>query len=121
MIAYITQRGRMSAGRAILLISLVIPGLIIMGSSLYSYDADYSALNRTEDYIERLARDGGGSNRQLDFAYHRSMSHRINAFTDGTWGFIGALIAAIGVHGIVTSEDDEFSFKQDFKQDKKRV
>jgi hypothetical protein len=105
-----------SSGRGILLIALVIPGLMIMGSSLYSFDVDYNALERTEDNIQRLIRDGNGSTRQLDFAYHRSLAHRINAFTDGTWGFIGAAIAAIGVHGIVTMKDDDFGFKQDRKK-----
>ncbi|MBF2065467.1 MAG: hypothetical protein IGS39_13750 [Calothrix sp. C42_A2020_038] len=110
----------MNSGRGILLIALVIPGLIIMGSSLYSFDVDYNALERTEDYIERLARDGNGSTRQLDFAYHRSLSHRINAFSNGTWGFIGAAIAALGVHGIITMKDDDFGFINN-KQDKKKA
>ncbi|BAZ38247.1 hypothetical protein NIES4101_41840 [Calothrix sp. NIES-4101] len=106
----------MSGGRGILLIALVIPGLIVMGSSLYSFDIDYNALERTEDYIARLSRDGDGSTRQLDLAYHRSLAHRVNAFTDGTWGFIGAAIAAIGIHGIVTMKEDDFAFKQDKKR-----
>jgi hypothetical protein len=106
----------MSGGRSTLLIALVIPGLIVMGSSLYSFDIDYNALERTEDYIARLARNGEGTTRQLDLAYHRSLAHRVNAFTDGTWGFIGAAIAAIGIHGIATIKEEDFGFKQDKKK-----
>lgn len=105
----------MSAGRAILLMTLVIPGFIVMGSSLYAFDEDINALNRSEAYVERLSRDGA-STRQIDFAIHRSLSNRINLLSDGTWGFIGAAIAAIGIHGISTIKDDDY---RDYK-DRKR-
>lgn len=96
----------MSIGRAILFIALVIPGLLIAGSSLYSFNTEYTELQRTERYVDKLARDGRTNNRQLDLAYHRSFVHRMNAFSNGTWGFIGATIAAIGVHGIATTNDE---------------
>ncbi|BAY46907.1 hypothetical protein SAMD00079811_45230 [Scytonema sp. HK-05] len=96
----------MSIGRVILFIALVIPGLLVAGSSLYSFNTDYEALGRTERYVDKLVRDGRVNNRQLDLAYHRSLSHRMNAFANGTWGFIGATIAAIGVHGIATTKDE---------------
>ncbi|GAB1544354.1 hypothetical protein NUACC21_70300 [Scytonema sp. NUACC21] len=96
----------MSLGRAILLITLVIPGILVAGSSLYSFNLDYTALGRTERYIEKLVRDGRTNDRQLDVAYHRSLSHRMNALSNGTWGFISAAIAAIGVHGIATTKEE---------------
>ena len=102
------MRGCMSTSRAILLIALIIPGLLLAGSSIYSFNADYAELARTERYIERLVSDGRTNNRQLDLAYHRSFVHRMNAFANGTWGFIGATIAAIGVHGIATTKDELF-------------
>lgn len=96
----------MSIGRTILLIALVIPGLLIAGSSIYSFNTDYEALGRTERYVDRLVRDGNTNDRQLDIAYHRSLGHRMNALSNGTWGFIGAAIAAIGVHGIATTKEE---------------
>jgi|UPI00037D1655 hypothetical protein len=98
--------GCMSIGRAILLIALVFPGLMVVGTSIYAYNADYAAMERTEKYIERLARERRSDSRQLDLAYHRSLVHRINAFTNGTWGFIGGTIAAIGIHGLAITRDD---------------
>ncbi|GAA6617403.1 hypothetical protein [Scytonema sp. NUACC26] len=96
----------MSLGRAILLITLVIPGVLVTGSSLYSFNLDYIAMGRTERYVERLVREGRNNERQLDLAYHRNLVHRINALSNGTWGFIGAAIAAIGIHGIATTKDE---------------
>ncbi|ARV59012.1 hypothetical protein BZZ01_10520 [Nostocales cyanobacterium HT-58-2] len=96
----------MSVGRAILFIALVIPGLLVAGSSLYSFNTDYTALGRTERYVEKLARDGRTNDRQLELAYHRSSVHRMNAFSNGLWGFIGATIAAIGTHGIATTREE---------------
>jgi hypothetical protein len=96
----------MSIGRAILFISLVIPGLLVAISSLYSFNSEYAELGRSERYAERLVRDQRGNDRQLELAFHRSEVHRTNAYANGTWGFIGALIAAIGVHGIATTQDE---------------
>ncbi|MBR8836154.1 MAG: hypothetical protein DSM106950_19555 [Stigonema ocellatum SAG 48.90 = DSM 106950] len=96
----------MSTSRAILLMILVIPGLLLAGSSIYSFNTDYAELGRTERYVEKLVTDGRSSDRQLNLAYHRSFVHRMNALANGTWGFIGATIAAIGVHGIATTKDE---------------
>ncbi|NMG22784.1 hypothetical protein [Brasilonema bromeliae] len=96
----------MSIGRAILFIALVIPGLLVAGSSLYSFNTEYTELQKTERYVDKLAKDGRTNNRQLDLAYHRSFVHRMNAFSNGTWGFIGATIAAIGVHGMATTNEE---------------
>jgi len=96
----------MSASRAMLLIILVIPGLLLAGSSIYSYNTDYDELGRSERYVQKLVRDGRQNDRQLNLAYHRSLAHRMNAYANGTWGFIGATIAAIGVHGIATIKEE---------------
>ncbi len=103
----------MSIGRAILLIALVFPGLMVVATSIYSYNADYATMERTERYVEQLARQRRANDRQLQLAYHRSMVHRMNAFTNGTWGFIGATIAAIGIHGLAITKEDSI-------QDQKR-
>jgi uncharacterized protein (UPF0333 family) len=96
----------MSAARAILLMSLVIPGLLVALSSIYSFSVDYEAMIRTERFAENLVNQQNPNDRQLEFAYHRSIVHRLNALADGTWGFIGATIAAIGIHGMATTKDE---------------
>ncbi|MEC4815841.1 MAG: hypothetical protein SAK29_21590 [Scytonema sp. PMC 1069.18] len=96
----------MSLGRGILFIALVIPGLLVAISSLYTFNTEYAELGRSERYTERLVRDQRASDRQFELAFHRSDVHRINAYTNGSWGFIGALIAAIGVHGIATTQEE---------------
>jgi hypothetical protein len=96
----------MSVSKAILLMILVIPGLLLAGSSIYSFNNEYDQVGRSERYVERLVREGRSSDRQLNLAYHRTFVHRMNAYVNGTWGFIGATIAAIGVHGIATARDE---------------
>ncbi|KOP27164.1 hypothetical protein AMR41_07415 [Hapalosiphon sp. MRB220] len=105
----------MSIGRAILLIALVFPGLMVVATSIYAYNTDYATMERTERYVDQLARQRrtNANDRQLELAYHRSMVHRMNAFTNGTWGFIGATIAAIGIHGLAITKEDSI-------QDQKR-
>ncbi|MDF5723448.1 MAG: hypothetical protein PUP91_23870 [Rhizonema sp. PD37] len=97
----------MNAGKAILLISLVIPGILIAASSIYSFNNDYEEIRRSERYVERLIREGRNNNdRQLNLAYHRNLVHRMNTLTNGTWGCVGGIIAAIGVHGMTRSTEE---------------
>ncbi|MDZ7961716.1 MAG: hypothetical protein RMY34_28205 [Aulosira sp. DedQUE10] len=92
----------MNIRKTILLITLVIPGLAVVGISLYWFILDYNALGKAEINIERLAKEGKVSDRQLDYAYHRTLAHRINVFADGTWGLLGGVITGLGIHGLVT-------------------
>ncbi|MDZ8067196.1 MAG: hypothetical protein RMY64_16500 [Nostoc sp. DedQUE08] len=93
----------MNARIAILLITLVFPGLAVVGVSLYWFNLDYAALIKAENYVENLVEVGGIVNdRQLEYAYHRTYIHRINVFADGTWGLLGGVITALGIHGLVT-------------------
>ncbi|MDZ8055697.1 MAG: hypothetical protein RMX68_010215 [Aulosira sp. ZfuVER01] len=92
----------MNIRKAILLITLVIPGLAVVGISLYWFILDYDALGKAENYIEKLAKDEKVNDRQLDYAYHRTLAHRINVFADGTWGLIGGVITGLGIHGLAT-------------------
>jgi hypothetical protein len=88
----------------ILLITLVIPGLSVVGVSLYWFNLDYDALGKVEINIEKLVKDGNVTERQLEYNYHRAFIHRINVFADGTWGLIGGVITGLGIHGMATVE-----------------
>lgn len=96
----------MSPGKGIILTSLIIPGLIIIGTSIYLFNRDYSALVRSENNLSRLVRQNRTSNRRLDFVYHRTRVQRISVVTDQAWGLIGGIITAIGIHGLVTMDDE---------------
>ena len=96
----------MNAGKALLLSTLVIPGLIIVASSVSSFGLDYDSVGITERYAQKLVRQTRTDNKLLDSAYHSSLVHRMNAYSDTAWGLVGAIIAAIGMHGIATGRDD---------------
>ncbi len=98
----------MSPGKGIILTALIIPGLIIIGTSIYLFNRDYSALVRSENNLSRLVRQNRTSNRRLDFVYHRTQVQRISVITDQAWGLIGAVITAIGIHGLVTMDKDSW-------------
>lgn len=90
---------------AILLITLVFPGLAVVGTSVYWFNLDYAALEKAENYVQTLVEKNTANDRQLDYAYHRTFIHRINVFADGTWGLLGGVITALGRHGLLTIKE----------------
>ena len=74
----------MNARIAILLITLVFPGLAVVGVSLYWFNLNYAALIKAERYVENLLEVGKVNDRQLKSADHRTYIHRINVFADET-------------------------------------
>ena len=97
---------QMSPGKGILLTTLLIPGLIVLGTSIYLFNRDYSSLVRAENYVENLVRRNRVGDRELEFAYHRAGIIRMNVLKDQAWGLIGGVISAIGIHGLVTMKED---------------
>ncbi|ALF52741.1 hypothetical protein ACX27_07545 [Nostoc piscinale CENA21] len=95
----------MKARIAILLITLVFPGVAVVGTSLYWFNLDYAALGKAENYVQKLVEENKVTDRQLEYAYHRTFIHRINVFADGTWGLLGGVITALGIHGLVTIKE----------------
>lgn len=87
--------------KAILFITVLVPGLLVVATSLYWFNLDYAALGKAEDNVEKLIKKENISDRDLQYAYHRAELHRINVFADGTWGLIGGVITAIGIYGVV--------------------
>jgi len=78
---------------------LVVPGALAVGLSGYWAFWDYSALVRADSQVQELARTG--SDRELAMAIHRNEVHRANVAAEGTWLLLGAILAGIGIHGMV--------------------
>jgi hypothetical protein len=91
----------MKTQQGILLLTLVLPGFLVLAISLYYFGTDYTALIKAETYVTQLAEAENANQRKLDHAYHRALAHRINVFADGTWGLLGGMIAGLGIHGLV--------------------
>ncbi|MBS3029519.1 MAG: hypothetical protein HCA25_21300 [Dolichospermum sp. DET50] len=97
----------MKTRTGILLLTLVMPGLLVVLISLYYFIADYDALIKAENYVEQLAKDEKANQKSLQFSYHRALAHRINVFADATWGLLGGVITAVGIHGLVTLKEKD--------------
>ncbi|MBW4613549.1 MAG: hypothetical protein KME21_09725 [Desmonostoc vinosum HA7617-LM4] len=91
----------MNLRKLTLVITLIFPGLTVVGISLYWFNLDYAALIKAENYVEKLVEERKVNDRQLEYAYHRTFIHRINVFADGTWGLLGGVITAVGIHGLL--------------------
>ena len=77
----------------------VVPGLAAVGVSGYYVLQDWASLNRAFANWERLVRSGG-SERALDVAVNYENIFRINCFADGVGVLLGAILLAIGIHGL---------------------
>jgi hypothetical protein len=97
----------MNKSPGILLITLVIPGFLVVLISLYYFGTDYDALIKAENYLEKLVKEEKPNERTLQFAYHRALAHRINVFADATWGLLGGVITAVGIHGLVMLKEKD--------------
>jgi hypothetical protein len=94
--------------QAILLLTVISPGLMVLVISLYYFGTDYASLIKAEAYATQLVEDATTSERNIEYAYHRALAHRINVFADGTWGLLGFGITAIGIHGLVMMPKEDF-------------
>ncbi len=88
----------MRARRALLFLSVVLPGLtaiVVCGHYLFS---DWSALISAFARFERAAASGDA--RSLAVAQYLDSVYRVNAFADGVGVMLGAILFGIGVHGL---------------------
>jgi len=78
---------------------IVFAGLVVVIVSTNYALQDWAALNREYARFERTAaRDG--DLRSIVVTEGLQNAFRINVFADGTWVLLGAILAAIGVHGL---------------------
>jgi hypothetical protein len=76
----------------------VLPGLAAMVVCGYYLLRDWAALVAAFDRFERAAR--GGDLREVLVAQGYDQVYRLNCFADGVGFLVGALLFAIGVHGL---------------------
>lgn len=83
----------------ILFLLLVVPGVFCFAFCMYFALQDWAALQRTYAEFARLA--GTSTDMSALFvAEARQNIHRINLFADAVWALLGAVVAAIGIHGL---------------------
>jgi hypothetical protein len=84
---------------AALWIFAVLPGALAAGVCGYYLLQDWSALNRAFARWESLAA-GAADTRALMIVDTYQQAFRINCFADGVGVLLGAILAAIGIHGL---------------------
>lgn len=87
--------------QAVLLLFIVLPGLAAVGVCGYFLFSDWTALSAAFSRFERVAA-GNGDLRSVFIAQSLQQAYRINCFADGVGVLLGAILAAVGVHGLCT-------------------
>lgn len=85
--------------RVLLLLAVTIAGLSAAVVSGYFLLQDWSALNKAYARFEQLTMSAANL-RSLFIAEAEQNAFRINCFADGIGVLLGAILAAIGVHGL---------------------
>lgn len=85
--------------RGLLLLLLVLPGMGWFCVCLYYALRDWAELQRAYSQFSRIA-ETSSDLRTVFTAESKQNIHRINLFADGVWALLGAIVAAIGIHGL---------------------
>ena len=93
-------RGKSRVGFRWLLVLLVLPG--VLGVVIFGYYClvDWAALQADYAHYVQVAASSADL-RAVFVAESQQNIHRINLFAEGVWALLAAILAAIGVHGIV--------------------
>lgn len=84
--------------RLALYLFAVLPGAAATLVSAWFLRLDFAALRRTWAEFETAALSGSGQEVTVTNAYQ--MTYRVNCFADGVGVLLGAILLAIGVHGL---------------------
>lgn len=79
---------------------LVIPGIV--GVTVFGYFAfiDWIALQEAYDVFEKAVQQSASL--ETLFATEAQQNiHRVNLFAEGVWTLLSAILAAIGIHGLL--------------------
>jgi len=94
----VQERGRFGFWWPLLL--MVVPG--VLGVVIFGYYCliDWAALQADYAHYVQVAASTADL-RAVFIAESQQNIHRINLFAEGVWALLAAILAAIGVHGIV--------------------
>ena len=84
--------------RAVPLITTTLLGLLVVAVCAYYLAHDWAALQSAQASFERVS-SSGADLRALFLADARQSIHRTNCFAEGVGLLLGAILAAIGLHG----------------------
>lgn len=84
----------------VLLLLVVAPGLISVTIFFYYALFDWAALQAAYAHYAQVS-SSTADLRAVFIAESQQNIHRINLFAEGVWALLAAILAAIGVHGIV--------------------
>ncbi|MBE9226040.1 hypothetical protein IQ264_11455 [Phormidium sp. LEGE 05292] len=84
----------------ILLLTVVMPGVVASGISLYYLFPEWAVLDSSYKNYAKIARLKTTTINELSIAQAAENRHRINCFAEGVGVLLGGIIAAIGIHGI---------------------
>jgi len=101
-------RGKSRVGFRWLLVLLVLPG--VLGIVIFGYYClvDWAALQADYAHYVQVAASSADL-RAVFVAESQQNIHRINLFAEGVWALLAAILAAIGVHGIVQLPHPSYS------------
>jgi hypothetical protein len=85
-----------------LLLLVVLPGAVFMGSSAYFLFPDWARLTASYQNYQKLAASPNATPRDLAIAEAAENRHRLNCFAEGIGVLLGSLIFSTGIHGICT-------------------
>jgi hypothetical protein len=85
--------------RVLLLTAIVVAGVLVMATSGYYLLQDWAALRTAYARFERLM-GGSADLRALFIAEAQQDAFRINCFAEGIGVLMGAILVAIGLHGL---------------------
>jgi hypothetical protein len=89
----------MRVRQSLLFLLLVAPGVFCFLFCMYYALQDWDALQKAYANFSRLS--GISSNMTTLFVAEAEQNiHRINLFADVVWALLGAIVAAIGIHGL---------------------
>ncbi len=88
--------------RSLLIFLLIIPGACGFIFCMYFALLDWRILQTTQAHFEQVAAHSKDWS-VLFVAEANQNIHRINLFADVVWALMGAILAAIGLHGLCTN------------------
>lgn len=83
----------------LLFILLVTPGIFCFVFCLYYALQDWAALRQAYAHFEQVSVSSKDMSVLFVAEAHQNI-HRINVFADVVWALLGAIVAAIGIHGL---------------------